>query len=184
MQSRKPQSSLSPVVVSALFLALLAGCSGAEDTTEASNLPEDETSSESSQMMQPSAADTASSADDRTSSSASVAPASEAAVLPKQKYANGTFAATGTYRSPAGSETINISLTLKNDLTDHATYTGTATHPKSMNFQSLFGAGFDAAVTGKSIDTLALDVVNGSSLTPMGFMDALAKIKAEALVKA
>lgn len=111
-------------------------------------------------------------------------PSSEAAVVPKQKYADGTFAAAGTYRSPAGSEEVHISLTLKHGIVAVATYQGTATNPKSVKFQEMFGQGFQEAVVGKSIDSLNLTVVNGSSLTPMGFMDALSKIKAEAAAKA
>lgn len=105
---------------------------------------------------------------------------SQAAVVPKQKYGDGTFAAVGGYRSPAGAEEVNVSLTLKNGVVTAAAFQGTATNPKSVKMQAAFAAGFQEAVIGKSIDGLNLDVVNGSSLTPMGFMDALSKIKAEA----
>ena len=46
--------------------------------------------------------------------------------------------------------------------------------------QGNFKAGFSELVVGKPVDQVSLSVVNGSSLTPKGFMDALAKIKAEA----
>ncbi|KXK09170.1 MAG: hypothetical protein UZ21_OP11001000228 [Microgenomates bacterium OLB22] len=46
--------------------------------------------------------------------------------------------------------------------------------------QGLFAEGYKTQVVGKSIDELKLDVVNGSSLTPKGFEDALQKIKTEA----
>jgi hypothetical protein len=95
-------------------------------------------------------------------------------------YTNGTFAATGNYRSPAGSEAVNVTITLKDDVITDATFVGTATAPKSVTMQGKFAAGFKEAVVGKSIDSLSLNIVNGSSLTPMGFMDAVAKIKAEA----
>ncbi len=97
-----------------------------------------------------------------------------------QIYTDGTFSATGGYRSPAGPETIEVSLTLKDDVITDATVIGDATHTKSMMMQGKFIAGFKQEVVGKSIDSLSLGVVNGSSLTPLGFMDAVAKIKVEA----
>lgn len=96
------------------------------------------------------------------------------------EYADGTYASTGTYRSPAGTETVDVSVTLKDDVIVAATFKGNATHPTSMLNQGKFSAGYTAAVVGKDIDDVALTIVNGSSLTPIGFMDALAKIKAEA----
>jgi hypothetical protein len=46
--------------------------------------------------------------------------------------------------------------------------------------QGKFKEGFEEAVVGKPLDEIALTVVNGSSLTPKGFMDALTKVKLEA----
>jgi hypothetical protein len=42
------------------------------------------------------------------------------------------------------------------------------------------GADYKQYVVGKKIDEVQLTKVSGSSLTPQGFNDALAKIKAEA----
>lgn len=95
-------------------------------------------------------------------------------------YVDGTYAATGEYRSPAGEETIDVSLTLENGVVTDATYVGRATNPRSVTMQANFAAGYQALVVGKPIDELDLGVVNGSSLTPKGFMDAVADIKAEA----
>jgi len=95
-------------------------------------------------------------------------------------YADGTYAATGTYRSPAGEEGVDITVTLKDDVVTAATFTGKATHPTSKLNQEKFNAGFAALVVGKPLDAINLTVVNGSSLTPKGFMDALAEVKAEA----
>lgn len=97
-----------------------------------------------------------------------------------KSYKDGTYAATGEYRSPGGNDEIKISLTLKDGIITAATYEGMAKMGKSKDFQAKFGAGYETAVVGKSIDSLSLGVINGSSLTPKGFMDAVAKIKAEA----
>jgi NifU-like protein involved in Fe-S cluster formation len=95
-------------------------------------------------------------------------------------YKNGAYSADGTYRSPAGGESVSITLTLKDDVITDATFVGHTTSPKSERYQGLFADGFKEYVVGKSIDELSLTVVNGSSLTGAGFMDAVAKIKAEA----
>lgn len=96
------------------------------------------------------------------------------------KYVSGTYAATGDYTSPAGAEQVDISITLDGDVITDATFTGKAEHPASVKWQGNFAQGFKAEVVGKSIDEVNLGVVNGSSLAPKGFMDALAKVKAEA----
>ena len=95
-------------------------------------------------------------------------------------YADGTFTAKGEYTSPGGPEEVNVSLTLKDGIVSAAAFEGLATRPKSVKLQGQFAEGYAELVVGKSIDTIALTIVNGSSLTPIGFMDAIAKIKAEA----
>lgn len=98
----------------------------------------------------------------------------------ESRYKNGTYSATGTYVSPAGQEEVEITLTLQGDIVTSAVFVGKATNPGSVKNQALFKAGFEQYVVGKPIDSINLTVVNGSSLTPKGFMDALMKIKAQA----
>ncbi len=159
----KTTNSLSPVIVGALFLALVAGCSGSSTQGEPTSLAPEQSSSSSD------------------SSIPSVPVSSEAAVIPKRNYADGTFAAAGTYRSPEGNEEIQVSLTIKNNVVVDGSIQGMATNPRSIKFQGLFAQGFSQAVVGKSIDSLNLTVVNGSSLTPAGFMNALEQIKTKAV---
>ena len=76
---------------------------------------------------------------------------------------------------------MDVTLTLESDGTiSDATFVGNSRTPRSITMQGQFAAGFKEQVLGKSIDELSLSVVNGSSLTPKGFMDAVTKIKAEA----
>lgn len=100
-----------------------------------------------------------------------------------QRYNNGSYTSAGFYTSPAGNEEVEITLVITNDIVTDATFVGKATNGGSIRAQSLFNEGFKAEVVGKNIDEIQLDVVNGSSLTPDGFMDALAKIKAEAAIQ-
>lgn len=98
----------------------------------------------------------------------------------EHQYTNGTYTQTGQYTSPAGAESVVITLAIENDVVTRATFKGEAVHPTSKIVQAKFAAGFETEVIGKPIDTLSLGVVNGSSLTPKGFNDAVTKIKAEA----
>lgn len=97
-------------------------------------------------------------------------------------YKNGTFTQKGVYNSPAGSESVTVTVTLENDVITAATFKGDAVNKASINNQGKFAAEFSGVVVGKPVDSIALTVVNGSSLTPKGFMDALSKIKSEAKI--
>jgi len=95
-------------------------------------------------------------------------------------YKDGTYSAIGDYTSPGGAESIQVTLTLQNDIVTDATVVSDATRPNSVKFQGEFIAGYKAQVIGQDISTLNLTKVSGSSLTPKGFDDAVAKIKVEA----
>lgn len=106
------------------------------------------------------------------------------AVADRRKYADGTYSSAGSYLSPAGREEIYVTLVLDGDSISDASVETRATNPTSRMMQGAFSQGFREQVVGKNIDEISLSVVNGSSLTPKGFMDALSEIKAEAQVSA
>ncbi|MFZ2621338.1 MAG: hypothetical protein WAX85_00025 [Minisyncoccia bacterium] len=95
-------------------------------------------------------------------------------------YKNGSYSSVGEYNSPGGTESIKVALTLKDDVITDATITPLATRGNSVKFQGIFVSNFRPLVIGKKIDEVQLDKVSGSSLTPKGFNDALAKIKTQA----
>jgi hypothetical protein len=96
------------------------------------------------------------------------------------EYMNGTYHGTGTYTSPAGTETVDVSVTLQDDMVTAATFEGHPSNPGTVMNQGKFARGYTAVVVGKKLDEIALTVVNGSSLTPIGFMKALEEIKTDA----
>ncbi len=102
---------------------------------------------------------------------------------PGAHYRDGSYTVGGTYQSPAGREDIDITLVIENDTVIDAVFVGKTVNPTSTILQGMFAQGFKGAVIGKRVDDLSLTVVNGSSLTPKGFNDALAKIKAQALTQ-
>lgn len=95
-------------------------------------------------------------------------------------YKDGSYSANGSYETPAGLESVKLSLNISNNQIATATFEATSENDKSIYFQDLFKKGFESEVVGKNIDEVNLSVINGSSLTPNGFMDALNKIKSEA----
>lgn len=97
------------------------------------------------------------------------------------KYKDGTYTATGRYRTPENEEQITVTVTLVNDKVADVSATISATNPDSRRYQTLFLANYKQFVVGKSIDSLHLSQVSGSSLTPGGFNDAISQIKTQAV---
>jgi hypothetical protein len=96
-------------------------------------------------------------------------------------YEDGTYSADGSYTSPAGAESIGVSLIVENDIVTSVSIQNKATDANSVIYQQLFTEGISAQVIGKSLDEIGgYSSVNGSSLTPNGFDQALASIKMEA----
>jgi uncharacterized protein with FMN-binding domain len=95
-------------------------------------------------------------------------------------YKDGTYSATGSYKSPGGMDKLGVTITLKGDVVTDATVTEEAGDKTSVKFQDMFIAGYKEYVVGKNISTISVGKVSGSSLTSIGFNDALAQIKAKA----
>lgn len=95
-------------------------------------------------------------------------------------YKDGTYSAEGGYTSPGGAEKINVTLVLKDDMIVDAVVKPLATLPASVNWQGKFSAGVKAEVVGKKLSEVTLTKVSGSSLTPKGWNDAVAKIMVQA----
>lgn len=98
----------------------------------------------------------------------------------KTSYKNGEYMQTGMYTSPAGPEEIEVKLTLEEGVVTQVEVTPKATHKVSKAKQEAFAGGYKEMVVGKNIKDLNLGKIAGSSLTPKGFNDAVAKIKAQA----
>lgn len=95
-------------------------------------------------------------------------------------YKDGTYSALGNYNSPAGAEQIDVSVVLKNDVITEVMVKPLATVDASKNWQGKFIAGLRAEVVGKKLSEVNLTKVSGSSLTPKGWNDAVAKIQVSA----
>ena len=96
-------------------------------------------------------------------------------------YTDGEYSASGSYQSPHGTETVDVTLTLEGDKVTALEVVGQGDNPDSKRYQGEFIGGIQAEVVGKDIDDLSVDRVAGSSLTSGGFNDAIEQIKADAL---
>lgn len=99
-------------------------------------------------------------------------------------YEDGTYTVNGSYSSPAGPESLGVTVTLKDDVITAVSVEPKATNPASVNWQNTFAANYTASVIGKKIEDVQLGKISGSSLTPKGFNDAINKIQAEAEIGA
>ena len=95
-------------------------------------------------------------------------------------YKDGTYTEKGRYVSPGGAESVDVTVTIANDIITSATVTGNASRGESKQYQAEFISGFKRAVVGKDIDEVSLSRVAGSSLTSNGFNTAIKLIKADA----
>lgn len=95
-------------------------------------------------------------------------------------YRNGEYSATGEYQTPAGTQSIGVTLTLDDDVVTAVSLDRDHTRGTSAEFQEKFDSGIEGEVVGKNINDLDVSKVSGSSLTSGGFNAALAEIKTEA----
>lgn len=96
------------------------------------------------------------------------------------EYKDGTYEAEGSYQSPAGEETVGVSLTLADGKVSAVTVTPQATDSNSVRFQGEFKDGISSEIVGKDLAEIEVSKVAGSSLTSGGFNQAVETIKTEA----
>lgn len=128
--------------------------------------------------QQPAAQETPSSA--ASAASETAAPGSSALATSGAGYKDGTYSADGTYKSPNGTETVGVQLTLANGTVSAVEITEHPSNPNTRKFQGQFAGGIAAQVVGKSLDEIKVSKVAGSSLTSGGFNQAIEEIKSQA----
>lgn len=96
------------------------------------------------------------------------------------EYKDGTYSATGTYLSPGGRESVELTVTIKDGVITDTSLKADAASRESEEHQELFIDNYKTLVVGKSINGLSLSRVAGSSLTSNGFNDALDEIRDDA----
>lgn len=95
-------------------------------------------------------------------------------------YKDGTYTANGSYQSPGGTESVGVSITLTDGVVTASSVEEGATSAEAREYQEDFISTYRSFVTGKKIDDIRLSRVSGSSLTSIGFNNALETIKDQA----
>jgi uncharacterized protein with FMN-binding domain len=95
-------------------------------------------------------------------------------------YKDGTYTATGTYNSPGGQEKVMVELTVSNNVVSSSSVMSGANDPTAESYQSIFIGGYKKYVVGKKLNDINVSNVSGSSLTSIGFKDALKQIEKQA----
>lgn len=93
---------------------------------------------------------------------------------------DGTYDATGSYQTPGGTESIEVKISLADGVITNASITEQGKTGEAQEFQSRFASGYKSQVVGKKISDVELTRVAGSSLTPIGFNNALDEIEKQA----
>jgi uncharacterized protein with FMN-binding domain len=95
-------------------------------------------------------------------------------------YTDGTYTAEGSYSTPGGEESIQVEVTVADDVVTDVTVTPQASGGNAARFQDEFASGIADEVVGAELADLSVDKVSGSSLTGDGFNAALDAIRADA----
>lgn len=121
--------------------------------------------------------------DESNTPSASVSPSPSTAAETADStssYKDGTYTATGSYQTPGGRESIDVTVTLSGGTITDATVKQNAISGEAEEYQGKFVSGYKSQVVGKKINEVSLTRVAGSSLTPNGFNDAIDDIESQA----
>lgn len=96
------------------------------------------------------------------------------------EYKDGTYSATGTYLSPGGRESVELTVTIEDGVITETALQAEGSSMEAREHQQLFADHYKELVVGKKINGLSLSRVAGSSLTSNGFNDALDDIREDA----
>jgi len=95
-------------------------------------------------------------------------------------YKDGTYSATGSYSSPGGLESIELTVTIKDGVITDTSLVTNATNGDAKDYQAEFASAYKSLIVGKNVERVTLSRVAGSSLTSNGFNRALEQIRTDA----
>jgi hypothetical protein len=170
------------VLATAVGLSLAGVLAGCASTTSAGSAGSAESASGTASSDSAGSSSGSASGSSSTPTSTSTSSGSNATSTSDDTtaYKDGTYSADGTYSSPGGSEEIAVTVTVKSDLITAVTVKTVKADSEAAQYQQRFESGISSAAVGKSLATLSVGAVAGSSLTGQGFNAALATIRTEA----
>ncbi len=119
---------------------------------------------------------------DHDHSNGATDPATSPESTDTSQYENGTYSATGSYLTPGGRQSIELTVTITDGVITDTSVKNNATDAESREHQKLFSDNYKSLVVGKKVSEVSLSRVSGSSLTSSGFNTALNQIKDDARV--
>lgn len=96
------------------------------------------------------------------------------------QYKDGAYQAEGEYLTPRGNETIRLTISITDDQINEAIVLPEGKSLEAKDYQSRFISNYKEHVIGKKINEVKLSRIAGSSLTSIGFNNALNQIKKDA----
>lgn len=172
----KTTSPTTPIIVGALAVASIIGATVFAFTQNSSPTTTAATGRTTAQTT--TATPTTTAATDTTSTSTAATTSTSSS-----GYKDGTYTASASYSVPRGSNSIDVSVTVKNGVVTavKATHGYSASDRESGMYVDAFDSSINSSVVGKAIDSItSLSRVGGASLTTYGFDDALATIANQA----
>ena len=159
---RIPRSKSALVAaVGVALVSVLAGC--ASTTSDSSGVSGSSSDSSTSSTKSASGSTSAQSTSDDSAS-----------------YKDGTYSVDESYTSPGGQEEVAVSVTVKSDLITAVTVKTIKAEGQGGQYQARFESAISGTVVGKSLSSLSVSRVAGSSLTSEAFDSALDAIRTEA----
>jgi uncharacterized protein with FMN-binding domain len=95
-------------------------------------------------------------------------------------YKDGQYTTTQDYKVPGDTNSLQITLTLQNDLVTDVTAVNTIADKDSSKYDNNFKAAYKAAAVGKNLKDLNSIFISGASLTSGAFQKAIADIQNQA----
>jgi len=162
----QPARKIHPGITALIVIVLVGIVATAIIVINTQNSKDDTAETTTSEQTTPSASETTTPED----SDATIA----------GNYKDGTYSATGSYSSPGGRESIELTVTIAGGVITSTSLVENATSGEAKNYQDDFASGYKSLVVGKNVDEVSLSRVAGSSLTSNGFNAALDQIKSDA----
>lgn len=95
-------------------------------------------------------------------------------------FKDGSYSASSTYYVPHGSESIKVTLTVKNNVVTDSKIENSEDDPESAQYQEEFASEYKSDVVGKNLGSVNLSFIAGASDTTEGFNQAVQDIANQA----
>ena len=155
----EPAKKLHPGIIALIVIVLIGVAATAAIVINGAANKETNTTTETTQQTEDTKTDTGTSTAD---------------------YKDGTYSATGSYSSPGGLESIELTVTIKGGVITDTSLVTNATNGDAKDYQAEFASAYKSLIVGKNVERVTLSRVAGSSLTSNGFNRALEQIRTEA----